>query len=297
MIKKFSLLFLCVALLLSGCAFGGVSISLDKHEYTVQVGESVQLSAATHPTFAFVEWKSEDESIVSVDKNGKISALWPGTAQVISSADGAVNEAVCTVTVPVPENLSFHVGVYENARLTPGGKAHMYSNNAAEFPWEDFISQTWKSSDESIASINPVSGEIIAPGKAGTATITLEREMKQGTLTAVAQVTVVSGSNSMLIEKIGLLSNTGEYYDIPLEKLYKTETGEPVISVPPGLYTFAISAIYDDAYFEIKQATMANPKPLYDYNLFKENLNYFFVLSSDNYGGHEYMITIDCRPA
>jgi uncharacterized protein YjdB len=84
------------------------SISLDNSSLELIVGDSAQLSATISPSNATepsVRWESGDESIVSVDKSGNISALSEGSTTVTSYSSNGLS-ASCMVTVseePVPE--------------------------------------------------------------------------------------------------------------------------------------------------------------------------------------------------
>lgn len=80
----------------------GLTVSPNKT--TIGYGESAQLSCTFRPsttTFKTVEWISEDESIVTVDKNGLITGVGVGTAQITCKTTGGSNNlsATCNVTV------------------------------------------------------------------------------------------------------------------------------------------------------------------------------------------------------
>lgn len=78
-------------------------ITLSQKSITLDVGASHQLSAQVLPLDAGdrgVIWKSSDESIVSVDENGLVTAHAAGKAEVMAQAvDGSGAAAVCRVTV------------------------------------------------------------------------------------------------------------------------------------------------------------------------------------------------------
>ena len=79
------------------------SIELDKTELVMQKGDSTNLSAIVLPVNASdrsVKWTSSDESVVTVDENGKLTAVSVGSAVVTAAA--AADEtltATCSVTV------------------------------------------------------------------------------------------------------------------------------------------------------------------------------------------------------
>ena len=79
------------------------SVSLNKNTLTLTTGSSETLSVTVTPNDAAtktVEWKSSDEKIASVDQNGKVTAVAPGTTTITAtSKDGSNKSASCTVTV------------------------------------------------------------------------------------------------------------------------------------------------------------------------------------------------------
>ena len=77
------------------------SVAVDPDKTTVKVGECKQLNVTISPENASdqtVTWTSSDQSIVTVDENGKITGVKPGTAAItVTTANGLT--ATCTVTV------------------------------------------------------------------------------------------------------------------------------------------------------------------------------------------------------
>ena len=74
-------------------------------EFTQRIGaDPLQLKADVYPveavTTAKLEWRSSDESIVTVDETGLVTAVGPGWAEVIAECGGVA--ASCKVWVPNP---------------------------------------------------------------------------------------------------------------------------------------------------------------------------------------------------
>ena len=77
------------------------SISLDKPSLELQSGEKAQLTATVSPSNATakdVHWATSDESVATVDKNGLVTAVAPGTVTITAYGSSGVS-ASCTVTV------------------------------------------------------------------------------------------------------------------------------------------------------------------------------------------------------
>jgi hypothetical protein len=183
---------------------------------------------------------------------------------------------------PVESSL-YNIGISGGNRIEIGSEKSLYINNSPDFPWDDFICQTWQSSDPAIAIIDPMTGTITAAGAVGKATITLAREMKNETLTASVAVEAYDPQTPIVLKKLGLLSQTGKYYNIPLENL---KLGEHAITVPPGLYTIVVSTTPEDVYFE---------DAAYIYKLYKNNFTYTYMLNSTNYSGYALNFTVFCQ--
>ena len=77
-------------------------ITLEQTEETLEVGQTVQLSASVVPSNAtnkMIVWTSEDESIASVSNTGKVEALAEGTTVITASAADGGFTASCIVNV------------------------------------------------------------------------------------------------------------------------------------------------------------------------------------------------------
>lgn len=79
------------------------SITLDVTEATMNVGDTMMLTATVLPEDADnreVTWLSGNEDVVTVDNNGVVTAVAPGTATVtVSTLDGSNLSATCNITV------------------------------------------------------------------------------------------------------------------------------------------------------------------------------------------------------
>ena len=63
-------------------------LSLNKDDMTFfNPGENYVLTVTNVPAGTFVEWKTMDESIATVDENGQVVAVGPGTTRVLAIVD------------------------------------------------------------------------------------------------------------------------------------------------------------------------------------------------------------------
>ncbi len=146
------------------------SITLDYEDVSLNIGETVKLTATVLPEEASdksVSWASSDPGIASVDENGTVTAVTSGKTTITATINDAGLSASCTVTVNAKpaesitldhENVSLNIG--ETLKLI----ATVLPDNASD------KSVTWVSSDSVIASIDE-SGLVTAISE-GAATIT-----------------------------------------------------------------------------------------------------------------------------
>ena len=104
------------------------SVTLNESALSLKEGRNVTLSATITPDDATnqnVIWKSSDPDIATVDTNGKIRALKPGTATITVITEDGGKTATCTVTVEPGDPLksSRTVLVYVAADNTLSGFA------------------------------------------------------------------------------------------------------------------------------------------------------------------------------
>ena len=123
-------------------------------EKTVNIGETVQLTAAYAPEDATVQqvtWKSLDERIAVVDENGVVTGVKRGNIRIVATAaDGSKMRANISLKVTQKaEEITLNkseitVDIGKNAVLKPTVLPRDTDNKAVE----------WSSSDESIAKVN-----------------------------------------------------------------------------------------------------------------------------------------------
>ena len=78
-----------------------VNVEITPLDAALSAGETLQLSAAVVPAYAddlAVAWRSTDEGVAAVDENGLVTAVAPGSCDVVVRCSGGF-EDVCRVTV------------------------------------------------------------------------------------------------------------------------------------------------------------------------------------------------------
>ncbi len=146
-------------------------ITLSKSETTMNVGETETITATISPEDASVKtvnWTSEDAEIATVDEDGKITAVGPGTTNIVATAaDGSGVSAKCAVEVnaiPVTSVTLDKTEVNMEAMSEATVSASIFPENAS------FKTVTYTSADEKIATVDE--NGVIKARSVGTTTIT-----------------------------------------------------------------------------------------------------------------------------
>ena len=185
-------------------------ITLNKTSLSLKVGGSTTLTATISPSNASnkeVSWKSSDTSIATVDTNGKVTAVAPGSATItVTTKDGSGKSDSCTVTVTQPVT-----GItldQTSLNLKEGGSETLVAIIAPANASNKAVS--WKSSDTSVATVDS-NGKVTAVAL-GSATITATTKDGSGksadcTVTVTKKVQLVTG---ITLDKNSLSLKTGE---------------------------------------------------------------------------------------
>ena len=150
------------------------SLRINSKDIYMLTGRSRKLSVIVRPAVNTdsYQWYSSDTGIVTVDDNGVITTVGPGTADVYVISDGAGVESTCTVHSLAISRSSITLEQYDKYTLDVIGT----TSNI-----------TWRSSNPRVCTVSS-SGEVIGR-KAGTATITAVVNDK--TLSCVVRVTSI----------------------------------------------------------------------------------------------------------
>lgn len=162
-----------------------ISISGLQSKY-LPLGSEVQLTANVQPSLTSdaVTWISSNDSVVTVDGTGKVTAKGKGTAVVIVTA----GNVKATVEIVVEDPVS-SISLQETRKevyLNDGA----FTLQAVTSPAGLHPSLTWASSNEGVASVD-AAGKV-TPRKAGAVTITVATS---GGKSASCALTVKAGSS------------------------------------------------------------------------------------------------------
>lgn len=168
------------------------SISFAEENVSIEAGQTATLNVALvniDPTE--VKWLSYDKSVVTVDANGVITAVAPGTAKVMAYVGAATNpdvKAECVVTVSEAEpEIVVEVIAPAELNLTVGDEFELMHAIAVKGkPEGGFILFT--TADRDIAPVTATG--LVTAGAAGVTTITTDLYDSEANLVASATTTV-----------------------------------------------------------------------------------------------------------
>lgn len=172
------------------------SITLDRNEATIKVGEATTLKANVLPADAddkTIVWSSENSDIASVTNDGVVTGHKAGTTKIIvtTNANGLKDECMLTVLQPTTgitldrQNISF-ANIGETVQLTANVLPEDASNKNV----------SWASSDTKVAIVS--NGNVVCTGY-GTAVISAITE--DGGYMATCVINATSGINGINEDK------------------------------------------------------------------------------------------------
>ena len=184
-------------------------VKLNKSETSLLVGGNETLTATVLPEDATnqnVTWKSDKPEIATVDANGKVTAVKVGEATITVTTEDGGKTATCKVTVKpnlVSEITLAALAIYvgESKAVTATVKPDDATNKEL----------TWKSSDESIATVD-ATGKVTGV-KIGTTTITATARDGSG-VSGSCTVTVLSHVKKVTVTPANLTLGQNKSYTL-----------------------------------------------------------------------------------
>jgi len=172
------------------------TITLDKSEVIVKKKNTVTLTPTVYPTSLedkSVTWKSSDKTVATVSADGVVKGVKSGVVTITCTSNATGLSATCKVTVAtIALNKSEVIVKKKNTvTLTPT----VYPTSLED------KSVTWKSSDESIATVS--SDGVVTGVKSGFVTITCTSNATGVSTTCEVTVGTISLSKSSATLTIG----------------------------------------------------------------------------------------------
>lgn len=165
----------------------GIVINESSDNIVLVKGESKTFTATVNPSDATdktITWSVSDDTILSVDQNGKVTALAGGSAKVVVTTNDGGKKAECSITVIVPVESVEITSAPEGLKMTEGDTftftAVMKPEDATDKNFE------WSSSNPSVLTIDQ-EGKAVAV-KAGKAVVSIKTS--DGKLSDSREITV-----------------------------------------------------------------------------------------------------------
>ena len=147
-------------------------VTLAPASLTMDVGDTETLTATVSPADATdktVTWSTSDANVATVDANGKVSAVAPGTATItVTTTDGG---KTATCSVKVNDVISYRLAIDPasaeiDAGATKAFKAMLYTKtNDVEDEGTEVVATSWTSSKTAVATIADGTATGVAGGE------------------------------------------------------------------------------------------------------------------------------------
>ena len=163
-------------------------VSLNTDSLTLEEGGTATLTATITPSNATdqnVTWSSDNESVATVDQNGRVTAVAQGGATITAAVDGKSAECYVTVNAAAPVPVTSVSLDKTSLGLTEGDTETLTATVEPSDATNKNV--TWSTSDASIATVTDGVVTAVAPG---TATITVTTVDQSKTATCTVTVTV-----------------------------------------------------------------------------------------------------------
>lgn len=220
------------------------SASFAESEYAVATGRAIDLSlqfAPSNATDRNATFSSSDETVATVDANGRVTGVAPGTATISVQPAEALPAAQTTVVVADVPATSIEIEPL-GGPVPVGSRALLNATIEPEDTTEAEL--TWNSSDESVATVDRY-GEVtgVSPGQA-----TITASSANGTAEGQAAVAVTARTvmTQLFVSPQGSDSGDGsqnspfatiDRAQQEVRALNDTMTGDIVVNLGAGTYS------------------------------------------------------------
>ena len=250
---------------------------------TINVGNTFTITPTVTPdnaTDKSIIWTSSDDTIATVDDNGKVTALMEGTATITATTNDGGFTASCVITVVKREGRVTGITVTPISKTASVGEIFFVTPYITPVDAED-KSVTWSSSNPSIATVDS-NGKVTAI-REGVVTITATTN--DGGLKATCTVTVIDST-----------ADVHRFYNpISGEHLFTSNDGE-------RSYLTAIGWNYEGVAWT---APYSSNRPVYrvfnpytgehHYTMNDDEINYLLLTGWNNEGISWYSVNTNTR--
>lgn len=164
-------------------------ISINKSNLTIKEKEKEQLNIIYNPSNATnkkVTWKSSNESIVTINQNGYLTAIAPGTATITAVSNDGGYVATCKVTVEEISKKVTDISLDKSEiNIQIGQTEELKATIKPDYAENKNI--IWTSSDQKIATVENGIITAVSPG-----TVEVKATSEDGNKEAICKVTVTS---------------------------------------------------------------------------------------------------------
>ena len=284
-------------------------ISLNKSSLNIKENSSATLNITYNPSNATnkkITWKSSNNSIATVDQNGKVTAIKAGSATITAVSNDGGFASTCKVTV---EALSKKVTSIEldkkELSIIDGEEANLKVTINPSYAENKNV--TWESSDKTIATVKD---GVITAKKVGTAEIKAISE--DGNKEAICKVTVTSPpiksikfekeKQIVYIGKTTKLETIADPINSSIENPIWTSSDEEIAIVKDGIINplkvgqTTITISNEDNSISASTTIIVMEKPKEKLNITIEGYDLKFNTKQKNYTlkiGHEDKLTIN----
>ncbi len=225
----------------------GTALEVDMHE-----ADTLTLSVTSTPTGASedVTWTTSDKKIATVDENGEVTLLTPGTVTITATtADGSKKSAKVTLTVYYLDKQTKLTAVSDASALglQPGQTATITVSGSGELEPGD-LRFSIPANQRSIATVDENTGVVTAGTTPGTVTVTaairndplnrtaackikvIDMQAEALELSAMVEEPVQMDKNTVILDAQNVAADTYTFRVFASAKNYKGEDFTPTVT-------------------------------------------------------------------